>query len=207
MGRVVTPASPVNLTHALPSSYRELQLQVLIIKLEGLLAQTRHEPRLKGPFPTAKYRTMLTSSQSILDKLHAVRCITGRDVWHQQVRRDFIQPVSAYTKDMVGNVLLFFYMLGSAFVLKTPLPPYLPPAGKSRQILLEKIRELPVVRRRQVRGGTEYLLYYSYSLAMREVIDELERIGRVTQANFGVLGGSVEGFEQHFTEPPPAERQ
>lgn len=177
----------------------ELQLQVTIIKLEGLLVQTKHEPRLKGPFPIAKYRHMINCCQSILDKLHSMRCVTGRDAWHQLVRRDFVIPVNAYRREMVGNVLLFFYILGSAFVLKMPLPPYFPPANKSRQDLIDRIRALPVVRRRQVRGGTEYLLFYSYALAMKEVIEELERIGSVARDNFGVLGGSVDAFERQFT--------
>ena len=31
--------------------YRELHLQIKLIELQTLLAQTQHEPRLKGPFP------------------------------------------------------------------------------------------------------------------------------------------------------------
>ncbi|KDN43429.1 hypothetical protein K437DRAFT_225605 [Tilletiaria anomala UBC 951] len=180
----------------------ELQLQVAIIRLEGLLVQTKHEPRLKGPFPIAKYKAMINSCQSILDKLHSMRCVTGRDAWHHLVRRDFVIPVNPYRREMVGNVLLYFYILGSAFHLKSPLPPYLPAANAARKALLERIRALPVVRKRQVRGGTEYLLFYSYALAMKEVIEQLEHLGRIAQDNFGVLGGGVESFEQQFRHAP-----
>jgi hypothetical protein len=51
--------------------------------------------------------------------------------------------------------------VGAAFNLKTPLPPYLPPAERSRQALLDAIRELPAVKRRAVRGSSAYLLYFS----------------------------------------------
>ncbi|KAG8975012.1 hypothetical protein FRB90_009653, partial [Tulasnella sp. 427] len=51
----------------------ELHLQLSIIKLQSLLSQTQHEPRLKGPFPIHLYRTILTSLQVILDKLHTMR--------------------------------------------------------------------------------------------------------------------------------------
>ncbi len=61
---------------------RELHLQIKLIELQGLLAQTQHEPRLKGPFPVALYRSILTSLQSILDRLHSMRCVTSREEWH-----------------------------------------------------------------------------------------------------------------------------
>lgn len=37
---------------------------------------------------------------------------------------------------MVGNIILSFSTLASAFRLKAPLPPYLPPAEASRQRLV-----------------------------------------------------------------------
>ena len=60
---------------------RELHLQIKLIELQGLLAQTQHEPRLKGPFPILLYRSILTSLQTILDKLHSMRCVTTREEW------------------------------------------------------------------------------------------------------------------------------
>lgn len=53
-------------------SRRELTLQVHLIKLEGLLVQTKHEPRLKGPFPVEPYKRFLSSCQHILDLLHTM---------------------------------------------------------------------------------------------------------------------------------------
>ncbi len=61
---------------------RELHLQIKLIELQGLLAQTQHEPRLKGPFPVKLYRGVLTSLQTILDKLHSMRCVTTREEWY-----------------------------------------------------------------------------------------------------------------------------
>ncbi|KAJ1028717.1 hypothetical protein NDA16_001883 [Ustilago loliicola] len=78
----------------------ELHLQVSLIKLEGLLAQTKHEFRLKGPFPVATYRSMLSCCQNILDKLHSMRCVTTRQDWYRHVRRDFVIPVNAERREM-----------------------------------------------------------------------------------------------------------
>ena len=40
---------------------------------------------------------------------------------------------------MVGNIILSFSTLASAFRLKAPLPPYLPPAEECRQRLVRNI--------------------------------------------------------------------
>lgn len=178
----------------------ELALQVSIIKLEGLLAQTRHEPRLKGPFPVEQYRRLLGCSQHILDLLHTMNLVTSRPDWHTDVRQDFIIPVDAsgLRRKMVGNVCLFFWLLGSAFHLKTPLPPFLPPAEEARKAVLEKIRQLPAVKRRAIRGSSEYLLYFAYALSMKDLIHKLDEIGLIAQQLFGVMGGSMNGWNEQF---------
>lgn len=178
----------------------ELALQVSIIKLEGLLAQTRHEPRLKGPFPIEQYRCLLGCSQHILDLLHTMNLVTSRPDWHTDVRQDFIIPVDASgrRRNMVGNVCLFFWLLGSAFHLKTPLPPFFPPAEEARKAVLEKIRQLPVVKKRAIRGSSEYLLYFAYALSMKDLIHKLDEIGLIAQELFGVMGGSMNGWNEQF---------
>ena len=60
-----------------------------------------------------------------------------------------------------------FYTISSGFRLRTPMPPYLPPAERSRQRLVEGIRGLDVVKRRSVRGGGRHLLFFAYALAMQ----------------------------------------
>jgi hypothetical protein len=62
---------------------RELHLQIKLIELQSLLAQAQHEPRLKGPFPVELYRRILVSLQTILDKLHSMRCVTTREEWYR----------------------------------------------------------------------------------------------------------------------------
>ncbi|TDL21690.1 hypothetical protein BD410DRAFT_789429 [Rickenella mellea] len=169
----------------------ELHLQIKLIELQGLLAQTQHEPRLKGPFPVKLYRSILTSLQTILDKLHTMRCVTTRE------ENDFILPVNNERREMVGNVILYFSVLSSAFKLKAPLPPYLPPAEKSRQRLVEAIRNLDVVKHREVKGSRQ-LLFFAYALTMQGVCQELDYLGRTLQDAFGVIGQTVDEFEAFF---------
>lgn len=178
----------------------ELHLQRKLIELQGLLAQTQHEPRLKGPFPIALYRAILTSLQTILDRLHSMRCVTTREEWIMSVRRDFILPVNKERRDLVGNIILYFSTLASAFRLKAPLPPYLPPAEESRERLVNAIRKLDVVRNRDVKASGQ-LLFFAYALTMKGVTQELEYLGRTLQSVFGVIGHSPEEFEALFVEP------
>ncbi|EGO00416.1 hypothetical protein SERLA73DRAFT_52646 [Serpula lacrymans var. lacrymans S7.3] len=173
-----------------------LHLQIKLIELQGLLAQTQHEPRLKGPFPVLLYRSILTSLQTILDKLHSMRCVTTREEWWS-VRREFILPVNKERHEMVGNIILFFSTLSAAFRLKAPLPPYLPPAEKSRQRLVDAIRKLDVVKNRDVKGSRQ-LLFFAYALTMGGVTQELDYLGRTLQTAFGVIGQTPEEFEALF---------
>ncbi len=120
---------------------------------------------------------------------------------------------------MVGNIILYFSTLASAFRLKAPLPPYLPPAEKARQQLVsyslsfflfllprvvhkkkvEAIRRLDVVRRREIKGSRQ-LLYFAYALTMKGITGELEFLGRTSQDAFGVIGESTEVFENMFRD-------
>jgi hypothetical protein len=62
-------------------------LQIKLLELQDLLKQTQHEPRLKGPFPVKLYRSILASLQTILDKLHSMRCVTTREEWYVNLWR------------------------------------------------------------------------------------------------------------------------
>ncbi|PWN22584.1 hypothetical protein BCV69DRAFT_257516, partial [Microstroma glucosiphilum] len=170
----------------------ELHIQFQLVRLESLLAQTRHEPRLKGPFPIRQYREYLTACTDVLDKLHSMRCIISREEW-RRVRQGWIVPCNVERREMVGNVLLFFHLLATSSTLKTPLPPYLPPAERSRQALLGKVRNLPlrIARRGPLSTSTtttDTILLHSYLLAMHDLVANLEKLGVLSWEMFGVLG-------------------
>jgi len=173
----------------------ELHLQMKLLELQSLLSQTENEPRLKGPFPVKLYRSVLTSLQVILDKLHSMRCVTMREEWFAAVHRDFIMPVQRERREMVGNVILYFSTLSAAFRLKSPLPPYMPPAEQSRLRLIEVLRSIDT---RSSSRDSRHLLYYAYASSMQGVIQELERLGKTLQDTFGVIGESTAEFEALF---------
>jgi len=190
--------SPVHLTASI-HEFMAMEHHVLLklIELQELLAQTQNEPRLKGPFPVALYRTILTSLQSILDMLHSLRCATTQEAWYTAVREHFIIPVNRQRRDMVGNVILYFSILSATFQLKTPLAPYLPPAEQARLKLVDAVRQLEIVKNREIKAS-KHLLFFAYVLLMGGVIKELEFLGRVLQEAFGVIGESASLFEALF---------
>ncbi|KAI8059981.1 Fusaric acid resistance protein-like-domain-containing protein [Gilbertella persicaria] len=157
----------------------ELGLQRALLDLQALLSQTPNEPRLKGPFPVDTYRTMLTSCQNIVDRFLSMRTVMLKDTWQNQVQHDFMIPVASERKELVGNVLLYFYLLASALRLKTPMPPYFPPARKAWKSLLEQLFHMPMERSKQlVEKNDVYMFYYAYVTLMEDIIRELDKVRR-----------------------------
>jgi hypothetical protein len=105
----------------------------------------------------------------------------------QNVRRDYILPFNKERRDVTGNITLYLSILSSAFQLKTPLPPYLPPVETSRQTLVDAIKKLEPTRSAEVQGSKQ-LLFFAYAMTMKGVTQELEVLGKTLQDAFGVIG-------------------
>ncbi|CAO3609468.1 unnamed protein product [Mucor hiemalis] len=173
----------------------ELSIQLGIFDLQGLLVHAPNEPRLKGPFPVKTYAAMVNCCQNILDKFLSLRIVVLKDVWAIYVRRNFLMPASKEFMEMAGNVFLYFYLLASALQLKTPLPPYLPPAEKTRQSLMRKLQQLPIAMEESIhdlnlskeKKDECYMVYYAYVILMENIIRELDMLGEHMKELFGSL--------------------
>ncbi|KAG0151562.1 hypothetical protein CROQUDRAFT_36606 [Cronartium quercuum f. sp. fusiforme G11] len=178
-------------------SNMELFLQVKLNRLFELLSATKHEPRLKGAFPTGRYQEMLTACQALLDMLHSMWAVTNREEWKVSVRPTFVIPAQVERRGMVGNILLLFGLLSTAIELKSPMPPFLPPAEQARQRLLNRVR---AIANDDENSNDHEFLYYAYAVAMKNIIRQLEIVGYEAQELFGIIGGvkSVEEFESIF---------
>ncbi|KAI8973011.1 Fusaric acid resistance protein-like-domain-containing protein [Pilobolus umbonatus] len=178
----------------------ELGLQRSLLELQSLLSQTPNEPRLKGAFPVDTYRDMLLSCQNIVDRFLSMRTIILKDDWYEQVQHDLMLPLSLARREMVGNVILYFYLLASALRLKTPMPPYFPPARKAWQSLLVQLREMPIEKtKRLIEKNNVYIFYYAYVTLMEDIIRELDKLGNNMTLLFGALVPSNQ-WEQLFDE-------
>ncbi|CAO3590642.1 unnamed protein product [Absidia cylindrospora] len=176
----------------------ELGLQRTLIDLQALLAQTPNEPRLKGAFPVSTYRDILASCQNIVDKFMSIRTVMLKEVWMADVQQTFVLPANRERREMVGNVLLYFYLLASALRLKTPLPPYLPPARTAWQALIQRLRRDASSLSKMTTNGFAcddksvekdqvYMIYFAYVIMMEDIIRELDKLGENMTLLFGTL--------------------
>lgn len=168
-------------TDALVQQEVALFIQVDLLELQGLLVHAVNEPRLKGPFPVQTYEAMLVCCQHILDHLLTLRIVIHKDVWTRHVRHRYFAANKEFM-EMAGNVFLYFYLLASALQLKTPLPPYLPPAEKTRQALMRTLLQQQQQSNSSLELLTEekrdecYMVYYAYVVVMENIIRELETV-------------------------------
>ncbi|ORX62789.1 hypothetical protein DM01DRAFT_1360806 [Hesseltinella vesiculosa] len=164
---------------------QELTLQRDLIEMSALLAQTPNEPRLKGAFPVQTYRHMLDAGQNLVDKMIAIRTVVTKDVWIQEVYPAMVVPTGHLARDMVGNVLLYFYLLASALHLKTPLPPYFPPARSAWLLLIQELRQDH--RLASHPNQQAYMIYFAYSIMIEDIIRDLDKLGEHMTMLFGAL--------------------
>lgn len=86
-----------------------------------------------------------------------------------QVHLVLLEASTEY-KEMVGNSLLYFYVLATALQLKTPLPPYLPPAERARKQLMLQLRDT------SLHSEGHYMLYYAFLVLMEDIIRDLDSV-------------------------------
>ena len=105
-----------------------------------------------------------------------------------------------YRKELVGAVLLTFYVYSTSLILKQPLPTYLPPMKQTRVRLMDELNRF--IRSNMQRKGRnqvpatirlpeQFINYYAYSSAMEDVIIELEELGVLIKSLFGEMFSDV----------------
>lgn len=155
----------------------ERNIQLLLIRQRVLLAMSRKEPRLRGPFEPDKYLSMIRSSQFILDLLRSTR------VFVENFKNYNIPDVSYlyYTwddsdcQDLITNITLCFYLYSAAIQLRKPLPCYLPNPENPNKRLNRKI-----LVKLQTESNTDFcefwIGYYAFSMCISEILGGLKLI-------------------------------
>lgn len=80
-----------------------LRFRERVLSLRKLLAQTPHEPRLKGAFPVELYSDLLDDTDRVLDYLHSLKS-------------------SPATEELSEALFTWLYLLSSSLLLKAPIP-------------------------------------------------------------------------------------
>lgn len=160
----------------------EQEIQFSILHLQGLLSFVSSEPRLRGPFPTEDYRTLLVSFQNLFDRLSALRLFVGRG-FSKKVRKELVAPLNEQRKDMVTNALVTFHVLSGALYLKGRIPQHLPSAMVSRNRAAAIFRELPSVKK--MKRPLDYMNFFAFVHGNKEMLQELQNVTRNTKKILG----------------------
>lgn len=152
----------------------EMALRVAWSEVVTSLKDTDHERRFKADFPKETYAKILTSIESILDRFESIRLSIGK----KEFRLQPTQPeINSLVQELIGQVLLYFYVLSGAMQLKTPLPPQLPDISGARERFIQGVQ-----RFQNEQSDSMYLAY-----VLEEIIDELHRLGSFTKFLFGEI--------------------
>jgi hypothetical protein len=106
---------PLSKMRPVLNQQQELALQGLLVHLEGLLAAAANEPRLKGPFPKAEYRKMLSIVQDILDTLSHFRVTLMEEIQSQSDTVGLLRQIDSNIHDICDHIFLCFYRILSFF--------------------------------------------------------------------------------------------
>ncbi|RKP05200.1 Fusaric acid resistance protein-like-domain-containing protein [Thamnocephalis sphaerospora] len=178
----------------------EMLLQLQLLKLQDLLALTRNEPRLKGPFPREMYACILGHGQSLIDRMLTMRTAVMDATWVRHIRRNFVLPAQEERRQMCGTIELYMYTVAAALLLKLPVPSYLPPITETWRALIRRVRALPEIRATMTKWDEEdeqFIVYFAYVIAMGGIIDDLKKVGECLRELYGVVGGRGQ-FEACF---------
>ncbi|KAG0650041.1 Brefeldin A-sensitivity 4 [Hyphodiscus hymeniophilus] len=125
------------------SEMLEGRLREGFVRIRQLLALTRHEVRLRGPFNPLPYSALIDGCEHFFEYLVAVR--QSSLFFHPRFMSDNEQAAEsllAYRRDAVAAILMNLYVLAGALRGDRKLPRYLPSAAAARKRLLDHMGEL-----------------------------------------------------------------
>ena len=137
---------------------KQLALRIQLAELAKFAALTQHEPRLRGPFPTLQFTKMIEKCDILLDALSLFQSVLqDRESLPNSLGEEEVELV----KECIGQMNLCFYTLSGAYLLRAPLPSYLPNPKKARALLLQE---------RTIRSPNEDPVYIFSLLVMENMI-------------------------------------
>ncbi|KAK9377436.1 Fusaric acid resistance protein-like-domain-containing protein [Lipomyces chichibuensis] len=166
----------------------EQKLQKSLLKMRTLMVAARNEFRLKGPFPTKHYDSIMKTTQEILDVYHNMNSMITKDLYASERESQMIAYTIEERKELSNRIFLLFYLIASALRLNLPLPSDLPNTVHARDRMIVKVSEY---RMKQLSedAGTEddFVLFYAFILATMSINDGLLHIIASLQEVYGSI--------------------
>jgi hypothetical protein len=182
------------------SELLEGRLREGFVRIRQLMALTRHELRLRGPFNPLPYSALIENCESFFEHLVEVR--QASLFFHPNYMSDNIHASEAllpFRRDAVASILMNLYVLAGALRGNRKVPRYLPSAAAARKKLLDKMAELELEHANAgtLRGllpkkgvGRKFAEVYqfAYSQALTACVEQLEKMEKYTKAICGEEG-------------------
>ncbi|KAL3420728.1 hypothetical protein PVAG01_07173 [Phlyctema vagabunda] len=181
------------------SEMLESRLREGFSRTRELLALTRHEIRLRGPFNPLPYSALIEASERFFEYLVAVR--QSSLFFHPHYMTDDDQDAESllcFRRDAVAAVLMNLYVLAGALREGRKVPRYLPSAAAARKRLLDHMAEMEAVHAHnpgtthpttEAEGRKWSQIYsYSYSQSLTGCVQQLEELQKYTKEIVGEQG-------------------
>ena len=172
----------------------EGRLREGFVRIRQLMALTRHEIRLRGPFNPLPYSGLIDGCERFFEYLVAVR--QSSLFFHPHFISDndqAAQSLLTYRRDAVAAILMNLYVLAGALRGDRPVPRYLPSAAAARKSLLDHMAlleedqdaNLDVLPVDSVKEGRKWsqIYSYSYSQSLTGCVKQLEQLQKYTKVS------------------------
>lgn len=175
------------------SEMLEGRLREGFVRIRQILALTRHEIRLRGPFNPLPYSGLIDACERFFEYLVAVR--QSSLFFHPHYISDSDQAAESllsYRRDAVAAILMNLYVLAGALRGDRPVPRYLPSAALARKALLDHMALLEsqitvsdspsrIISNRK----WSQIYSYSYSQSLTGCVQQLEQLQKYVKEIVG----------------------
>lgn len=196
-----------NIEDVTESELLEGRLREGFVRIRQLMALTRHEIRLRGPFDPRPYSALIENCESFFSHLVEVR--QSSLFFHPNYlggNEYASSELLPFRRDAVASILMNLYILAGALRGNRKVPRYLPSAAAARKKLLDRMAELEVElagtkdrRTKIVNDGVSghekgvgrkfaEVYQFAYSQALIECVEQLEQLTRYTKVICGEVG-------------------
>ncbi|KZF22317.1 hypothetical protein L228DRAFT_221161 [Xylona heveae TC161] len=181
------------------SEMLEGRLREGFVRIRQLMALTRHEIRLRGPFDPLPSSALIAALERFFDHLISVR--QSSLYFRPTLYADnpvAMEALLSVRRDAVAAILMNLYILAGALRSGRPVPRYLPSAAAARKRLLDRMHALETELRaadqaympnqpRYTRRWAD-VYQYAYSAALTDIVEQLQQLQRYTKAITGEVG-------------------
>ncbi|KAL8728318.1 MAG: hypothetical protein Q9166_005461 [cf. Caloplaca sp. 2 TL-2023] len=179
------------------NAYMDLEEESLLhrylAQLEKLRESAASEVNLRGPFPVASYKSLLSSTGGILDALHAMNVMILKDPRMSAGEAAILRSTTAERAQFSLRITHLFQVMASSIKLEYPLNnDALPSIEKTRDRLLAKIFGFrKEAKSAVITSDEDFALLYSYVLVTGQLANAMKDISSELESLFGVLNEDV----------------